>query len=130
MDDHQDMLHLKDLFENYARILGQKFYSTQGFNDAYQECVSIAQTLLNLGCQIMTGTTHRTEAIQHANMMEQTVIIYDFNLLLVKDNASLYQPLFHVMVQTKLFGPCTITLKDVEPTYPPLSSQDEEWLRK
>lgn len=129
MDDHQDTAYIRDLFENYARTLGQEFHDIQGFNEAYEECMSIARTLLDLEYQIRTGVSHRTETIRHADTREQTVITYAFDLMLFRHEIPLRKPMFRVVAHTKIFGPCTIAIEESESIHPPISSKDEAWLR-
>ncbi len=123
--------HAKELFDAYILILGQDVRGSQQAAEIEEECMSIAEKLLDLGFRIYTtAPVPKVERITHPNGNEQTLIIHTYDVALFKDENILDNPLFQKLgAQTKIFGTCMMPIHK-EPVHPPISKEQEVWFEQ
>ena len=123
MDNDDSTQEACELFDTYIALLNQEFHDNASAEHAHRECLSIHIKLMNLGFMIFAATKHAIETVIHFEETMQTIIVFTYEAMLVKNHTPAQDPLAFASATSKVFGP-PVSLK----THPPLSAQQEAWL--
>lgn len=112
-----------DLFDMYVGLLDQEFHDSTHAKNAHRECIMINAKLMKLGFVILAHTEHHIETRTYSDDTIQAIIIFTYDVILIKNEIPIRDPLAYASAVSKVFGPPVVVT-----THPPISAQEETWL--
>ena len=117
-----------ELCKSYIAMLNKEFHDTPSVEETEEQCQLIALQLLELGFYILSRRKHALEkqSLPDGNM--QSVIVLNYQFLLVRKQTSVQQPIFIGHAVSKVFGPIVSSVPVQEQIKNPLSREQTAWL--
>ncbi|GEM_PF-3358861 len=123
MDNDDRAEKAYELFDAYIALLNQEFHDSASAENAHRKCLSTHVKIMNLGFMIFATIKHDIETVIHLEDTVQTIIVFTYEAMLVKNHAPAQDPLAFASATSKIFGR-PVPLK----THHPLSAEQEAWL--
>ena len=127
MDNDDQIETACELFEKYATLLNQEFYSHTAAEEIGLECIAIANQLFKLDFVILANVMQSTEMITPSDDTMRTVFTFAYEFVLVPNQIPVQQPIAFASATSKVFGPLT-NQTTREHAHVATSAQDDAWL--
>ena len=129
MAEHGDLGYIEELFRTYVAHLNQEFHDSEAVRFAHDESVAIASDLLELGYQVLTRVNQSSSTIRLADNTVQTIITFEYDIMLVKHEIPIQDPIAVAGATSRVYGPTTVPTGK-EHIQPAISADDEEWFNR
>ena len=130
MAEQENIAQIRELFDAYVANLNQEFHDHASAKVATDECMRIAVDLMEYGFVILIQTEQSVKTIQPTDDTVQTIIIFEYDMALVKHEIPMQVPIAVASATTRVFGPAAIPTGHEHIDERALSPQEEEWLRR